>query len=136
LTGPGSILQVTRQTPRAIITSNDINRRVLNASAKKFIVNQLLWMSIYFGIAIAASMFFEFPVSLLVVLAIIIPLSLFRRGYFMGRMGQQAESFFGRFGGGSLFREHVLNYYCINCGTKHNTRSCPRCGSNMKRIGD
>jgi hypothetical protein len=93
-------------------------------------------MGVYFGIAIAVGMFFQFPLSLLIILAIIIPLSLFRRWYVAKRWGQRTGSFFGGLGGGSIFGERTLNYYCINCGTKHNARACPKCGSNMKRIGD
>ena len=28
-----------------------------------------------------------------------------------------------------------ISYYCMNCGTKHDQSSCPRCGSKMKRVG-
>jgi DNA-directed RNA polymerase subunit RPC12/RpoP len=28
-----------------------------------------------------------------------------------------------------------LNYYCMNCGLKHNRAACPKCGSKMKRVG-
>jgi Zn finger protein HypA/HybF involved in hydrogenase expression len=34
-----------------------------------------------------------------------------------------------------MFGFKPVNYYCMNCGTKHNDRECPKCGSKMKRIG-
>jgi hypothetical protein len=35
-----------------------------------------------------------------------------------------------------MFRsQSSVNYYCINCGTKHNQASCPNCGSKLKKAG-
>ncbi len=34
-----------------------------------------------------------------------------------------------------MFGNSSVNYYCMNCGAKHNQVSCPRCGSKMKRVG-
>jgi hypothetical protein len=94
-------------------------------------------MGIYFGIAILVSRFIAFPYSLVIIIAIIIPLSLFRRKYIMKKMGQQSTgSFFGGFrggGGGMSGTKRGMNYYCISCGAKHNQADCPRCGSKMKR---
>ena len=97
--------------------------------------NQLVWIGIYFGIAIVVGIFLDFPISLIVIIAIIIPISLFRRKQMMKRMGQQGTgSFFGRMGGGGVFgSKGGLSYYCISCGAKHNQAECPRCGSRMKR---
>jgi ribosomal protein L37AE/L43A len=36
---------------------------------------------------------------------------------------------------GSMFGDNTLNYYCMNCGTKHKETACPKCGSKMKRVG-
>lgn len=101
--------------------------------------NQLLWIGIYFGIAIVVGIFLDFPISLIVIIAIIIPLSLYRRRQIMKRMGGQqgTGSFFGGIrggGGGGMFgSKGGLSYYCISCGTKHNQAECPKCGSRMKR---
>jgi len=91
--------------------------------------NQLIWVAIYFGIAVAATMLLDFPLSFLVVLAAVVPLALYRRRRFLKMMGQGA-SFFG--GGTS---SPGVNYYCINCGTKHSQASCPNCGSRLKKAG-
>jgi len=46
---------------------------------------------------------------------------------------------FGRIGssmfGGSGNPSGPLNYYCMNCGRRHNQAACPKCGSKMKRVG-
>jgi hypothetical protein len=36
------------------------------------------------------------------------------------------------FGFGST---NKLNYYCMNCGNKHNHRECPKRGSRLKKAG-
>jgi hypothetical protein len=108
----------------------------LDDSTKRFFADQLLWIGIYFGIAIIVGIFLDFPLSLIAIIAIIIPLSLFRRRRIMKRMGQQqgSGSFFGGMGGGGMFGSRGgLSYYCISCGTKHNQAECPRCGSRMKK---
>jgi hypothetical protein len=104
----------------------------LDGNTKRFLTNQLVWISIYFGIALAATMLLEFPWSLLVVLGAIIPLALYRRRRYLKMMGQ-GGSFFGS-SGGSMFGSGV-NYYCMNCGAKHNQASCPNCGSKLKKAG-
>lgn len=88
-------------------------------------VNQLLWIGIYFGIAFVVSRFVAFPYSLVIIIAAIISLSRFRRRQMMKRTGQQGTgSFFGGFGRGATFgSKGGLNYYCIGCGTKHNVQS-------------
>lgn len=44
---------------------------------------------------------------------------------------------FSRFGGsgGQNSSNNSLNYYCMNCGTRHNQSACPKCGSKMKGVG-
>ncbi len=52
----------------------------------------------------------------------------------MGGRGGYGGSFFG---GGGMFgqRDGGISYYCMNCGTKHNQISCPKCGSKLKKAG-
>jgi hypothetical protein len=102
----------------------------LNDNTKRLLKDQFLWIGIYFGIAIAVTVLLDFPYSLIVILAIVIPLSLLRRRQRMKKMGLNGGSFFGRgpFGSGS-----GMKYYCISCGTKHNQAECPNCGSKMKK---
>jgi hypothetical protein len=102
----------------------------MNDSTRRFVKDQLIWIGIYFGIAILVGFFLDFPISLIVILAIIIPLSLYRRRRFFRNNGR--GSFFG---GASMFGPKSINYYCINCGTKHNQAQCPNCGSKLKKAG-
>jgi len=44
---------------------------------------------------------------------------------------------FSRFGGSGnqSSSNNSLNYYCMNCGTRHIQSARPKCGSKMKRLG-
>ena len=58
----------------------------------------------------------------------------------MGRRQSWGIGLFGsfsRFGGSGnqSSSNNSLNYYCMNCGTRHNQSACPKCGSKMKRVG-
>jgi hypothetical protein len=105
----------------------------MDAGAKRFLYQQILWLGIYFAISIVITMFIDFPYSLMVLLPVIFGIAYYRRYRFMKQIGRQQ---------GSLFRnpfdqknEGGVHYYCINCGTKHNKVSCPNCGSKMKKAG-
>jgi hypothetical protein len=87
-------------------------------------------MGIYFGIAVVVTLVLDFPYSFLVVLAIIAPLSLYRRRNYLKKMGVGQGTFFSS---GGMFRPKGIDYYCINCGTKHSQIACPNCGSKMKK---
>jgi hypothetical protein len=98
------------------------------------VTNQLVWTGIYFGIAIAVTFLFPlpFPYSFLVLFAIIVPLSLYRRRRFLKKLGIGDGTFFSS---GSMFGPKGVDYYCINCETKHRQIACPNCGSKMKKAG-
>jgi hypothetical protein len=101
---------------------------IMNDATKRLLKDQFLWIGIYFGIAIAVTVLLDFPYSLVVILAIVIPLSLYRRRRILRKTGMKGGSFFGGFGSRA-----GLKYYCISCGTKHNDAQCPNCGSRMKK---
>lgn len=106
--------------------------QALNENTRRFLTNQLVWIGIYFGIAVAVTLLLDFPISLLVILAIILPLSLYRRRMYFKKMGGGEGSFFRP---GGMFGPKGIDYYCINCGTKHRQTACPNCGSKMKKAG-
>ena len=102
---------------------------------KQFLLNQLLWIGVSFGISITLSMLIPFPVSLVAIFGVFIIINLYMRRIMMKRLGGigGAGSTFG-----SIFNSNQsssLKYYCINCGTQHKQISCPHCGSKMKRVG-
>lgn len=106
----------------------------MDASAKRFLYQQVMWLGIYFAISIVITMFLDFPYSLMVLLPIIFGMAYYRRYRFMKQIGRQGSLFgnpFDQRSGGS----GGVSYYCINCGTKHNKVSCPNCGSKMKKAG-
>lgn len=103
----------------------------MNDATKRFLRDQLIWIGIYFSIAIVITIYVDFPYSFILIIAAIIPLSLYRRRRMMKKMGLQGNSLFG--GIGMFGSKGGMNYYCISCGTKHNQAECPKCGSRMKK---
>lgn len=97
---------------------------------KQFFGQVMLWLLISLGISLAISMIVPFPFSLIVIIAVFILLNFYMRNRMMKRMGMGSGGMFGS----SMFGSSI-NYYCMNCGTKHNEASCPKCGSKMKRVG-
>ena len=103
------------------------------SSNKQFLMNQILWMGISFGISIAISLLLPFPYSLAAIFGVFILLNFYMRRRMMRRMGM--GGMFGSMSSSSMFGDNSLNYYCMSCGTKHRQAACPKCGSKMKRVG-
>lgn len=108
----------------------------MDGNTKRFIVNQLMWLGVYFAISIAISIGAQmaglpWPVSFGILIAVIIGLSMYRRRRYMRRIGMGQGSFFGR----GQEESRGVQYYCMNCGTKHNKAACPNCGSKLKKAG-
>src|SRR5438128_1593576 len=104
---------------------------------KQFLINQLIWMGISFGISIAISMLLPFPISLVTIIGVFILLNFYMRNRMMRKMGMGGGV--GMFGSlsssSSMFGDSSLKYYCMSCGTQHKHAACPKCGSKMKRVG-
>jgi len=103
-------------------------------NTKRFILETLMWIGVYFGLAFIISLLIPFPYSLIAVVIAIIGLGFYRRRKYFRRagLGSPPESsylsnFFGSKSG--------ISFYCMNCGAKHNLISCPRCGSKLKKAG-
>lgn len=105
----------------------------MNADTKRFLQSQLMWLGISFAISIAISLVLPYPWSLMVMIAVFLGMNYFIRKRQIRKMGMTGTSFFG--GSGPMFGQRTLDYYCMSCGTKHNQRACPKCGSTMKRVG-
>jgi hypothetical protein len=84
----------------------------------------------YFAIALAISFIVPFPFSLIAIIGALLFVSYYVRRRQFGRIG-----LFGSSIGGSENPSGPLNYYCMNCGRRHNQAACPKCGSKMKRVG-
>jgi hypothetical protein len=106
-----------------------------NSNNKLFLLNQLVWIGISFGISITISMIVPFPISLVAIFGVFIMLNMYMRRIMIKRMGGK--------GGGAMFgsmfsgnqNSSSLKYYCMSCGTQHRQIECPKCGSKMKRVG-
>jgi len=91
-------------------------------------------MAVYLAIGLGISFILPFPFSLIAIIGALLFLSYYRRKRQFGTIGiSGSSSIFG--GSGYRTGNTPLNYYCINCGTRHNQSACPKCGSKMKRIG-
>ena len=99
---------------------------------KQFLINQLVWIGISFGISITISMLVPFPVSLIAIFGVFIMLNLYMRRIMIKRMGGIGGATFGSMFGSN---QNTLKYYCMSCGTEHRHIACPNCGSKMKRVG-
>jgi hypothetical protein len=105
----------------------------VSSNNKQFLINQIVWMGISFGISIAISLLLPFPISLAAIFAVFILLNFYMRKRMMRRMGM--GSMFSPMSSSSMFGDTSLKYYCMSCGTKHKEVACPKCGSKMKRVG-
>jgi hypothetical protein len=106
-----------------------------NSKNKLFLLNQLVWIGISFGISITISMLVPFPISLVAIFGVFIMLNMYMRKIMIKRMsGLGGGAMFGSTFGGSQ-NSSSLKYYCMSCGTQHRQIACPNCGSKMKRVG-
>jgi len=92
-------------------------------------------MAIYLAIGLAISFIVPFPFSFIAIIGTILFVSYYvrrRQSWGIGLFGS-----FSRFGGSGnqSSSNNSLNYYCMNCGTRHIQSACPKCGSKMKRVG-
>ena len=108
-----------------------------NNNNKQFIINQLMWLGISFGISIVISMLVPFPISLVTIIGVFILLNFYMRKRMMKRMGigGSGGGMFGSLSSSTTFGDSSLKYYCMSCGTPHKQIACPECGSKMKRVG-
>jgi uncharacterized membrane protein YdbT with pleckstrin-like domain len=102
-------------------------------NTKRFLIETVTWIGIYFGIAFLVSRLLAFPYSLIVIVLAVIGLGVYRRRRYFRKAGQAASS--GSYFGNMFGSQRNVNYYCLNCGTKHDQTSCPNCGSKLKKAG-
>ena len=108
-----------------------LNYRItVNPDSRRFLFETLKWLGIYFASAVTISILVPFPYSLLILIGVIMGLAYYRRKKFVQNMGATSGSFFG-----GVFGQKGVDYYCLNCGPKHNQLACPNCGSKMKKAG-
>src|SRR5215467_4195336 len=99
----------------------------------QFLLNQLVWLGISFGISLTISFLLPFPISLGVIFGVFILLNMYMRRVILRRInsaGDSMSSVLNTSNGSSS-----LKYYCMICGTPHKEVACPKCGSKMTRVG-
>jgi hypothetical protein len=91
-----------------------------------------MWIGISMAISLALAFLLPFPFDIIAIIGVFLSINYFIRQRQMRKMGLNAWSFFGSSAGPG---NQSVNYYCINCGTRHNQASCPNCGSKLKKAG-
>ena len=107
----------------------------MDSNTKRFMLETLMWIGIYFGIAFIVSIFLPFPYSLIVIVAAVIGLGLYRRRRQFRKAGHASYGGSPSHFGNMFGSQRGISYHCMNCGTKHNEVSCPKCGSKLKKAG-
>jgi hypothetical protein len=92
----------------------------------------LIWTGIAIAISLVLTFILPFPFDIISIIGVFLSINYFIRQRQMRKMGLNAWSFFGT---SSSFGNRGINYYCMNCGTKHNDAACPNCGSKLKKAG-
>jgi hypothetical protein len=91
-----------------------------------------MWIGISIAISLALALILPFPYDIIAIIGVFLSFNYFIRQRQMRKMGLSAWSFFGSPSGSE---KQGINYYCMNCGKKHNQTSCPNCGSKLKKAG-
>jgi hypothetical protein len=111
---------------------------------RRFLGSLLTWMGISLAISLAISFILPFPWSLAVAIGIFLLLDFYlirmasrkmRNGYSETSIFDSLSSLFSSDDGRRAASNGALKYYCISCGAQHKQVSCPKCGSQMKKIG-
>ncbi|HYA83645.1 MAG TPA: hypothetical protein VEH06_09390 [Candidatus Bathyarchaeia archaeon] len=126
-----------------VLNTNQQNRKLkgdgigLSSGNTQFLINQLVWIGISFGISIIISMLVPFPISLVVIVGTFLLLNFYLRRRMMARMGSLNGTSImgGMFSPTTSYGSSALKYYCMSCGTQHKQIACPKCGSKMRSIG-
>ena len=83
---------------------------------KQFLLNQLVWLGISFGISLTISILLPFPISLAVIFGVFILLNMYMRRIMLKRMNTISDSMSSML---NISNGSSLKYYCMACGTQH-----------------
>ena len=117
-----------------ITIQQECDSRLTINNNTRYLLNQLIWLGISFGISLTISFLLPFPISLAVIFGVFILLNMHMRRLILKRMNAIGGSM------SSMLNTSInssLKYYCILCGKRkqHKEAQCPKCGSKMKRVG-
>jgi hypothetical protein len=109
----------------------------MDPQGRAFLIQQIIWIAIGFAISLAISFLVPFPYSLGLMMAVFLGISYAIRAWAMRKIRRSAghfnESIYDYILGFSQGK--ALKFYCMNCGSKHDKRECPKCGSKARRVG-
>ena len=83
---------------------------------KQFLLNQLGWLGISFGISLTISILLPFPISLAVIFGVFILLNMYMRRIMLKRMNAISGSMSSML---NTRNGSSLKYDCMACGTQH-----------------
>ena len=94
-------------------------------------------MAIGFSTSLAISFLLPFPFSLGIMIIVFLGMFYAVRTWALMRIRDKGSNFSESLSDYILgFNQRkALNFYCMNCGFKHDKRECPNCGSKATRIG-
>jgi len=119
---------------------------------KQIALNELKWLTVYLAVSFVIMLLLPFPIDLAVALLAFLALGWYRRylllrklgmknptsrvaGFELKRIKEFYKSIFSNFSHSTDYGQIQVRYYCMKCGNEHRERACPKCGSNMKKIG-
>jgi hypothetical protein len=108
----------------------------LDNDTRRFLIDRLKWLGLYFGIGFLLIFILPYPYDLVSIIALFILINLWRSRNVMKKYGgiNGVKDMLGTLSSNN--DRHVpLKYYCMGCGKEHRETACPNCGSKMKRVG-
>jgi hypothetical protein len=111
----------------------------IDNETRRFVIHQLKWLGLYFGVGLILVLLLPFPYELISVLGLFILINFLRGRSILKRYGGTGgiRDLFGSLSSSmsSNNQSGSLKYYCMSCGKEHREIACPICGSKMKRVG-
>jgi hypothetical protein len=109
----------------------------MDHQGRAFLLQQVIWIAIGFAISLAISFLVPFPYSLGIMMGVFLGMSYAIRAWAMRKIRHSASFFNESISDHILGFNHgkALNFCCMNCGSKHDKRECPNCGSKARRAG-
>jgi hypothetical protein len=109
----------------------------MDQQGRTFLIQQVIWLAIGFAISLTISFLVPFPYSLGIMMGTFLGISYAIRAWVMRKIRRSAGHFSESISDYVLGFNHgkALNFYCMNCGSRHDMRECPHCGSKAKRAG-
>jgi hypothetical protein len=109
----------------------------LDDNSKRYLSYQIKWFGIFIVVGLFLLIFLPFHISFFVYLTVFLIINFVRTRLKLKKMGISMKSLFKQSSSIIDSSRHTttVRYYCMSCGKEHREIACPKCGSNMKKIG-